>query len=32
MGAAILGYNPSKGMMVKKGGGGDWLRVSNRYY
>ena len=23
MGAAILGYNPSKGMMVKKGGGGD---------
>ena len=23
MGAAILGYNPSKGMMVRKGGGGD---------
>ncbi len=23
IGAAILGYNPSKGMMVKKGGGGD---------
>jgi ABC-2 type transport system permease protein len=23
MGAAIMGYNPSKGMMVKKGGGGD---------
>jgi hypothetical protein len=22
MGAAIVGYNPSKGMMVKKGGGG----------
>jgi ABC-2 type transport system permease protein len=23
MGAAILGYNPSKGMMVRKGGGGE---------